>query len=314
MLDLDRLRALHAIAEYGSVSAAAEVLGITTSAVSQQIAKLERETSCRLLERSGRGVRLTDVALLLAGHAERILSLVAEAEADLEAKRGSVVGKLKIASFATASRGLMPQMLRRVAQEHSQLTVELHERDPKAALPQVLRGEFDLAVVHDWRGSPLSFPAGLEKLHLMDDPAEIALPSTHPLAGREALSLTELADEEWVGAPPTDICHAWLCHTLRSHGMEPRIVHFSQEYFTQLALVAEGHGIAVLPRLGRGPLPPGVAAVPVRPRLERHLYLVWRCESRHRPAVQAVVRALQEAVDTVGDTRKVHLRPGSVTV
>ncbi|MEY9215072.1 LysR family transcriptional regulator [Thermobifida halotolerans] len=313
MLDLDRLRALHAIAEYGSVSAAAEVLGITTSAVSQQIAKLERETACRLLERSGRGVRLTDAAMLLAGHAERILGLVAEAEADLEAKRGSVVGKLKVASFATASRGIMPRALRTVTEAHPELTVELHECDPKAALPQVLRGDFDLAVVHDWRGSPLSFPEGMDKLHLMDDPAEIALPSAHPLADRATLAVTDLATEDWVGAPPSDICHAWLCHTLRSHGMEPRIVHFSQEYPTQLALVAEGHCVALLPRLGRGTLPAGVVAVPVRPRLVRHLYIVWRCESRRRPAVQAMVEALREAVDTVGTTRTVHLRPGSVT-
>ncbi|TDQ54912.1 LysR family transcriptional regulator [Actinorugispora endophytica] len=301
MLDLDRLRALNAIAEYGSVSAAAEVLGITTSAVSQQIAKLERETSSRLLERSGRGVRLTDAALLLVGHAERILSLVAEAEADLEAQRGSVVGKIKVAAFATAARGIMPHVLRDIAAVHPQLTAELHECDPKVALPQVLRGDFDLAVVQDWQNSPLPFPEGLEKLHLLDDPAEVAVPSSHPLAGRSSLAFTDLAEDTWVGAPPGDICHAWLCHTLRNGGVEPRIAHFSLEYPTQLALVAAGIGVAVLPRLGRGLLEPGVVTIPVRPRLVRHIYVVWRAEAGRRPAVQAMVTALRGAVDTVGE-------------
>ncbi|GLU49192.1 LysR family transcriptional regulator [Nocardiopsis ansamitocini] len=303
MLDLDRLRALNAVAEYGSVSAAAEILGITTSAVSQQIAKLERETSSRLLERNGRGVRLTDAAQLLVGHAERILSMVAEAEADLEAQRGSVVGTIKIAAFATASRGIMPTMLTGIAHIHPQLTVELHECDPKTALPQVLRGDFDVAVVQDWKNSPLPFPDGLQKLHLLDDPAEVALPAGHSLAGREWLAVTDLAQEKWVGAPPGDICHAWLSHTLRHGGVEPKIAHFSSEYPTQLALVATGLGVAVLPRLGRDLLPPGVVTVPVKPRLVRHVYVVWRTEAGRRPAVQATVAALRAAVDTVEGSR-----------
>lgn len=299
MLDLDRLRALNAVSEYGSVSAAAETLGITTSAVSQQIAKLERETRSRLLERSGRGVRLTDAAHLLVRHAEQILALVTEAEADLEAQRGSVVGGLTIGAFATASRGLMPSVLRTVAAQHPQLTVQLHESDPKAAVPLVQRGDFDLAVVQDWENSPLPLPEGLERQHLLDDSAEIALPEDHPMAGRTSLALRDLADDGWIGAPPGDICHAWLADTLRRAGIEPKVAHYSCEYPTQLALVAAGLGAAVLPRLGRGPLPAGVVAVPVRPTLVRHIYAVWRCESARRPAVQAVVAALSCGVDTV---------------
>lgn len=251
MLDLDRLRALNAIAEYGSVSAAADVLGITTSAVSQQIAKLERETASRLLERNGRGVRLTDAAYLLVQHSERILTLIAEAEADLEAQRGTVAGRINVAAFATASRGLMPSVLRDVAQHHPGLRVRLHELDPKYSLPQVLRGEFDLAVVHDWESSPLPTPEGLDREQLLDDPAEIALTESHRLAGREAVGFAELAEEPWIGAPPGDICHAWLCDTLRRGGVEPKVVHYASEYPTQLALAAAGLGVAVLPRLGR---------------------------------------------------------------
>src|SRR5690348_11387683 len=113
MLDLERLRALQAVSKHGSVRAAAEALHVTTSAVSQQLAKLERETGQQLLERQGRGVRLTDAAELLVSHADRILSLVEEARADLEAHRGAVVGEVWVAAFPTAVRGLIPGALAR---------------------------------------------------------------------------------------------------------------------------------------------------------------------------------------------------------
>src|SRR3981189_546625 len=130
MLDLDRLRALSAVATYGSVSAAADVLHVTTSAVSQQVAKLERETGQKLLERNGRGVRLTDAAALLATHAERILAMVEEAEAAREAQRGEVVGELPVAAFPPAARGLLPPALRALARDHPRLRVCMREQDP----------------------------------------------------------------------------------------------------------------------------------------------------------------------------------------
>ncbi|WP_046472152.1 LysR family transcriptional regulator [Allosalinactinospora lopnorensis] len=311
MLDLDRLRALNAIAEYGSVSAAADILGITTSAVSQQIAKLERETSARLLERNGRGVRLTDAAYVLVQHSERILALIAEAEADLEAQRGTVAGRISIAAFATAARGLMPGVLCDVAERHPGLSVRLHELDPKFSLPQVMRGEFDLAVVHDWENSPLPTPDGLDREHLLNDPAEIALPIAHPLAEREALAFSELAVENWIGAPPGDICHAWLRDTLRRSGVEPKVAHYALEYPSQLALVAAGLGIALLPRLGRGVIPPGVVTRPVRPALNRSIYVVWRSEDGRRPAVRAMVDALHIAVDSLEDAQAALTSPSA---
>src|SRR3954468_3763463 len=130
MLDLDRLRALSAVATYGSVSAAADVLHVTTSAVSQQVAKLERETGQKLLERNGRGVRLTDAAALLATHAERILAMVEEAESDLEAQRGEVVGELARSAFPPAARGLGPVALSALPPQPPPLKVALREQEP----------------------------------------------------------------------------------------------------------------------------------------------------------------------------------------
>ncbi|GAA4606030.1 LysR family transcriptional regulator [Actinoallomurus liliacearum] len=300
MLDLERLRALNAVATYGSVSAAAEVLHVTTSAVSQQVAKLERETGQKLLERNGRGVRLTDAAALLAAHAERILAMVEAAESDLEAQRGAVVGELAITAFPTAARGLMPGALGRLAKEHPLLTVTLRELEPHASLPLAARGEIDLGVVQDWFNVPLAIPDGLVKAPLLDDVADLALPADHPLADREVIDLADLRGEMWIAQSAGAICRDWLEHTLRTAGLEPRISHTADEYATQLALVAAGLGSAILPRLGRCDVPPGVRIVAVRPALTRHVYGIWRAEAARRPAIRAAVAALRAAATDLG--------------
>lgn len=295
MLDLDRLRALNAVATYGSVSAAADVLNVTTSAVSQQVAKLERETGHKLLERNGRGVRLTDAAALLVAHAERILAMMEEAESDLEAQRGEVVGDLAMAAFPTSARGLVPLALRDLAHRHPRLRVYLRELEPHAVVPLAVRGEIDLGVVQDWCNVPLAVPDGLEKVRLVDDVADVALPAGHPLAERSVIDLRELCDESWIAQSPGAICRDWLVHTLRSAGLEPRITHTADECATQLALVAVGLGAAIVPRLGRCDVPEGVRVLPVRPALTRHVYAIWRAEAARRPAVQAAVTALRAA-------------------
>ncbi len=295
MLDLDRLRALSAVATYGSVSAAADMLHVTTSAVSQQMAKLERETGQKLLERNGRGVRLTDAASLLATHAERILAMVEEAESDLEAQRGEVVGELAVAAFPTAARGLLPPALGVLARDHPRLTVRLREQEPHSAVPLAVRGEIDLGIVQDWFNVPLAIPDGLVKAPLLDDVADVVLPEAHPLAGRDTIDLGELHGESWIAQSPGAICRDWLVHTLRSNALEPRIAHTADEYATQLALVAVGLGAAIVPRLGRCDIPAGVRVVPVRPTLTRHVYAIWRAEAARRPAIRAAVAALRAA-------------------
>lgn len=296
MLDLERLRALHSVATYGSVSAAADVLHVTTSAVSQQLAKLERETGQKLLERNGRGVRLTDAAELLVAHAERILSLVEQAQADLEAHRGSVVGQLAIAAFPTAIRGLMPAALRGLRADHPDLRVLLREEDPLRSMPLVSRGDFDMALVQDWNNEPLPFAEGLQKGVVCDDVADVALPAEHPLAGRDTIDLKELAGDPWISSSPDSICCGWLMRTLRAVDSEPDIDHMAYEFSSQLCLVAAGLGNAILPRLGRCDVPPGVAIVPLAAPLTRRVYAVWREEAARRPAIRAAVTALRAAV------------------
>ncbi len=300
MFNLDRLRTLHAVAEYGSVTAAADALHLTTSAVSQQLGKLERELGQPLLERRGRGVRLTDAASLLVTHTGRILALVEQAHADLEAQRDDVLGELSVAAFATAARGLAPPALLALRAEHPQLRVRLQELEPRDSLPLVARGDLDLAVVLDWSNALLGVPRGLQRAALLDDVVDVALAAGHPLAARSTVDLSELAAEPWVCWQPGEFCHDCLLATLRARGIEPTIAHTVSEHATQLALVAAGLGVAVVPRLGRDPLPGGVTMVAVRPVLVRHVYVVWRGVAARRPAVRAAVAALTEAGRSAG--------------
>ncbi len=295
MIDLDRLRTLHAVATHGSLQAAAEALHVSPSAVSQQIAKLEREVGERLLVKRGRGVTLTDAADLLTRHAERALSVLRQAEAELDARRSEISGSLSIAAFATAVRGLGPAALRRLGTEHPKLEVELHELEPMVAIPRLVRGDFDLMVAQDWANAPLPIPEGLERAPLLDDPADIALPKTHKYAHRRKVALADLAGDSWISSEPGSMCRDWLINTLRGQGSEPSVRHTAVEFATQLSMVGAGLGACVLPRLGRGPIPDDVRLVAVEPALTRRIYALWREDTTRRTAVRAAVDALAAA-------------------
>ncbi|MGW0930875.1 LysR substrate-binding domain-containing protein [Streptomyces sp. NPDC002644] len=293
MLDLQRLRALHAVAVHGTVNAAAESLGYTPSAVSQQIAKLERETRTVLLERRGRGVRLTEEARRLAETARELLGIVERAEAELESRRGEPAGRLTIAAFPSAARGLMPGVLADLAAGHPALDVRLSEVDPHLSVGMVAKGAVDLAVSHDWDVAPMALPPGLARQRIGEDRSDLMVPRGHRLAGRDVVRREELAGEPWVCQPPGRVCHDWLVRTMRAAGHEPRVVHTADENPTLVALVAAGLGVAVIPRLGRGPLPEEVVTVPMEPVPVRRLYAVWREEAARRPAVAETVRTLR---------------------
>ncbi|MFD9697467.1 LysR substrate-binding domain-containing protein [Lentzea sp. NPDC059081] len=305
MLNLERLRTLHAVSTTGSVRGAAEALHVTTSAVSQQLSRLEREVGQRLLERQGRGIRLTDVGDLLAEHAARLLQQVELVETDLADHRGAVTGTLSVAAFATAARGLLPPVLHALRQRYPALSVRLLELEPVESIAQLRHADIDIAVVQDWPEQPLAVPEGISCAPVLEDVLDVALPVHHPLAGRAATSFEELRDEDWVGWPSAEICHGWLENTLRRNGIERRIVHTASEHSTQLALVAAGLGAAIIPRLGRGTTPAGVRFVPLLPEPRRRVFALWRNSSTNRPACRAALRALHDAAQPgVGDRQQ----------
>ncbi|MFJ9583983.1 LysR family transcriptional regulator [Streptomyces acidicola] len=293
MLDLQRLRALHAVSVHGTVGAAAAALGYTPSAVSQQIAKLERETRTVLLERQGRGVRLTEQAQHLVATARELLTIVERAETELEERRGVPAGRLTVAAFASAARGLMPGVLADLAARHPALDARLTEVEPHLSVDLVAKGAVDMAVAHDWDIAPLPAPEGVEQAVIGDDLCDLLVPSGHPFAARPSVRRTDLKGERWICQPPGRVCHDWLVRTLRAAGCEPDIVHQAEENPTLVALVAAGLGVALIPRLGRGPLPAGVVEVPLDPMPVRRLYALWRTGASRRPAIAETVRTLQ---------------------
>ncbi|QES41712.1 LysR family transcriptional regulator [Streptomyces venezuelae] len=293
MLDLARLRALHAVSVHGTVGAAATALGYTPSAVSQQIAKLERETRTTLLERRGRGVALTEEALHLADTAQQLLAIVERAETELEERRGVPAGRLTIAAFASAARGLMPSVLADLARRHPALDPRMTEIDPHLSIDLVAKGAVDMAVVHDWDIAPIPTPPGVEQAVIGDDFCDLVVPHDHRLAGRTAVRREELKSERWITQPPGLVCHEWLVRTLREAGCEPDIAHQAEENPTLVALVAAGLGVALIPRLGRGPIPSGAVTVPLAPVPVRRLYALWRTGASRRPAIAETVRTLQ---------------------
>lgn len=310
MFNFERLRTLHAIAARGSVNAAATALHVTNSAVSQQIAKLESELGQSLVERNGRGVRLTDAATVLVAHTERMLSQMESAEAEFDAQRNSIFGHITVAAFPTAARGLAPHALQSLRRTCPQLRVVLTEQEPPESVPLLVRGDVDLVIAQDWANAPLPQLEGLSRRSLLDDIADIALPASHPMAGRKIIDLDDLKSERWItwgqnGSSlsdthlPASWCSEWLVCTLRARGHEPEVAHTAGEHATQLALVAAGLGVCVIPRLGRDPLPRGVRIVAVRPTLRRHVYALWRTANTRRRAIGFTVEAFRKSASMI---------------
>ncbi|GIJ51895.1 LysR family transcriptional regulator [Virgisporangium aliadipatigenens] len=287
MIELGRLRALCAVAGHGTVTAAAAALRCTPSAVSQHLAKLERETRSTLVMREGRGIRLTEAGRVLVEHGTRVLSAVEAAEAALAAHHGSVSGRVTVASFPTACRGLMPFTLKKLATDHPELRPGLLEADRDLMVEALRRGTVDVAVLDEWPEIPVALPDEIAHRELGHDTADLVVPAGHRLASGP-FRLAELADERWIGAIPGSVCHEWLLRAVP--GVSPD--YLVAEFETQLTLVAAGLGVAFVPRLARTDLPDGVVVREVTPPARRRVLLAWRRASQPRPAVSATLSAL----------------------
>jgi DNA-binding transcriptional LysR family regulator len=285
---LDRLRALDALATHRSVAGAAAALHLTPSAVSQQLAKLDREAGAVLTEPAGRGLRLTPAGRMLAEHAADILARVAAARLDLDRLRDEVVGELRIGAIPTSVHALAPATLARLQAAHPGLRVALADGEAEETLPAVLAGDLDLAVVENWDGSPAPIPPGTSRARLCEDVIDLLLPADHRLAGPGPVALADVDDLDWVADGNDTRAQNWLLQTLRAQGLEPRVTCRVCGFGMHVELVA-GVGVAALvPRLARPPLPPGVVAVTTTPELRRSIDAVWRTD-RGTASVRAAV-------------------------
>jgi len=303
MLDPRRLRLLREFAERGTIAATAAALGYTPSAVSQQLAALEREAGAILLDRTARAAELTDAGRRLVEHAERILAMIEAAEADLSL--AGPAGRVTVTAFPTAAVAFGPALVRRV-RAHPGLTLLLRETQREEGLRLVRTGEADVALVADWSGRQTSAdsarPGGTGALRyypLIRDPVVLVLPRGHPAADpARPVDLEKLRDEPWLAAPAGEPSRQAVDRLLASAGGVPQAPWEFEGLSTILSLVARGIGIAVLPRLT---LAVGDRRVAVRelpgPTEARDVYAVARASSVRRPSVAVILAALNAAVE-----------------
>ena len=249
MLDVKRLRVLRAVADRGSFSAAAESLAYTQSAVSQQIAALEREAHTTLVERSARGVRLTEAGRALVKHADVILARLADAEAELEAIAGLRGGRLRLVSFPTAGATIMPRAIAVFRERHPFVELSLEPAEPPEALDKLRTGACDIALTID---APFASTEeeGVDKVHLLDDPVYVAMPIGHPLAREPEIRLADLASDPWIGGSSGGHPDALILRrACNAAGFDPKIAFHSDDYLAIQGFVAAGMGVSLIPDL-----------------------------------------------------------------
>ena len=248
MLNVGRLRVLKEVAYRGSLSAAAEALSYSQSAVSQQISVLEAETGMTLLERHPRGVSLTAAGQTLVGHAEGILARLEAAEAALSGIAGLRGGRLRMASFPTAGATLMPLAIATFRSAYPDVELTLAEGEPEEIVPRLRAGELDLALLFEFAGeTPLQ--EGMTRVELLEDPMYLALAREHALASKGKLRLEDLRGASWVQTSRSSPCARHVVRSCHAAGFEPQVSFESDDYQTVQGLVAAGVGVALIPEL-----------------------------------------------------------------
>ncbi|GLW09775.1 LysR family transcriptional regulator [Microtetraspora sp. NBRC 13810] len=293
MLDVRKLRLLRELAHRGTIAAVADALAYTPSAVSQQLAALERETGVRLLERSGRRVVLTPAGTLLAEHAETVLAVLERASAALAATRSGLAGPLRIGAFPSAVRTILPPALVALGRDHPGLELMVTELDPAAAPAALRDGTLDVALVHDYDYVPIEPDPALDTEPLIEETIYLASSAGTPGAAVDPLTgpIGGHRETSWIVGSPDTLCHLMTVRACQAAGFTPRVRHRADDFAAVLALVAAGQGVALVPRLGAVDPPPNVVltALPTR----RRTRLAYRRGRRDHPAVTAWITALR---------------------
>jgi DNA-binding transcriptional LysR family regulator len=295
MLDVKRLRVLREVAARGSFSAAAEALAYTQSAVSQQIAALEREAGTVLVDRNARGIRMTEAGHALVRHADVILARLAEAEAELEAIAGIRGGRLRLVSFPSAGATIAPRAIGRFRERHPGVEVTLEPREPHEGLDCVKTRECDIALTVEAGFEPIVDKA-IERHHLLDDPMYVLLPAGHRVAHKARIRLADLAEEPWImgatGRCPDGMILQRAC---QAAGFEPRVAFMSDDYSAIQGFVAAGVGVCLIPDLALVAVRDDVVIRPLHGRpLHRHVIAATLAGGYVSPACAAMLEILAE--------------------
>ncbi|WP_344587095.1 LysR family transcriptional regulator [Actinomadura vinacea] len=316
MIDLRRLQVLRAVHQYGTVTAAAEVLHLTPSAVSHHLRELARELRVPLVEPRGRGIRLTSAAYVVVEHADALLARWEEAQAALESHRAGEAGLLRMCGFATAVVGLLAPAAARLRADRPGLTVQVSECGTADGFDLLLATDADIAVVDPNEDAPPPGDGRFDQHLLVEEPHDLLVPAGHRLAARPAVRLAEAADEPWI-IPARGTCHHHerILAYCAASGYNPRVAHYATEWPTISALVGHGLGVSLIPRLAEISSERPVVRVPLTgdPLPVRRVLACVRRGGRDHPLVQHGLRALREVVEASPALSVPAGREGAVT-
>lgn len=298
MIDTRRLRTLRAVADHGTVTAAAAALHLTPSAVSQQLAALEHEVGHRLLTRDGRGVHLTAVGKIMVAHANEVLAQLERAEAEVAAYTTGAAGEVTVACFATAISAVLSPAIAALRHDAPGLRVRVHDAEGDHGLLMLLDERADLTIAVEYRGAPDAADRRLSRHPLYAEPFDLVLPRDHPLA--DSATLVSLATETWIGPHPGNPVHDVITFACQQAGFTPDLVHCSDDFRAVVALVGAGAGVALVPRLAlRDMALPGVV-VRHTPGPERRVFAAVRRGSDAHPLLRPLLAALREVAGSLG--------------
>ncbi|MFG1948870.1 LysR family transcriptional regulator [Nonomuraea sp. NPDC048826] len=309
MIDTRRLRTLQAVADHGTVTAAAAALHLTPSAVSQQLAALEHEVGHRLFIRDGRGVHLTAVGKIMLGHADEVLAQLERARAEVADYTTGAAGEVTVACFATAISAVLAPAVTALRASAPGLQVRVRDAEGDQSLTMLLDSEADVAIAVEYRGAPDD--RRLSRVPLYAEPFDLVLPETHPLADQdtrpmerpdlEGHPLAALAEETWIGPYPGNPVHDVIAFACEQAGFTPRFAHCSDDFRAVVALVAAGAGVALVPRLAlRDMARPGIAVRHV-PGPERRVFAAVRRGADSHPLLRPLLATLQDLSASFGE-------------
>ncbi|MEW9530171.1 LysR family transcriptional regulator [Microbispora sp. NPDC049125] len=289
-MNLAQLRALRAVHEAGSVTGAAELLGVTQSAVSHALTSLEKEVGLRLVIRERTGCWVTETGQRLMPHVTEALRHIDRLTEEATAAAGLVTGRLRLGAFPSACR-LLPSMIRAFRRLHPAVEVVLFEGTDQEVDEWIDRRVVELGVVTGPR-------TDLHTVPLADDELLAVLPVGHPLAGEPDVSLTELADDSFLLS--SGGCEPLIRSLYRQRGLPLEPAHKIRDMTTLLAMVREDLGVSLVPSLALGDEEGGVATLPLRPRAPRSLLLAARSAADLSPAGKAFLESVPRDAATAG--------------
>jgi DNA-binding transcriptional LysR family regulator len=307
MLDPLHLRTLTTVLQTGSFAAAARHLGYTPSAVSQQVAALERAARLPLFDRQARSIRPTPAAAFLSARGQEVLAALGALQDDLRSLTDGAIGTVRLGSFPTASEHLLPAALATLAVSHPSVEILLDEGEPDELTPRVHDGDLDVALVYRYTRVPVRRPRALRVTPLLLEDLVLIFPSGHPLAEAADVGLGDLEDAVWISTRHGSVGATSLQRICAEAGFEPRVSYRSNDYDVVRGLVRCGLGVALVPALGHVADPGVVARRLAEVTVYRHVEALARPAVRN-PAVDGVVTALVAAAGALRHADRELLR------